>query len=288
MKKVWNFIVKFLTKASKDSVPAYAAQVAFFVLLSFFPFIMLLVVLASKISFVNVTIVSYILRLIPEGLDTYVAYIIDDVVNANIQSFTIITVLVSLWSAAKGIQALSTGLNKIYEVEQKKNFFLVRLICALYTLIFMLLFLVASVIHIFGSQIAHKVIDLYPAFANATLLILSLKNVFTFVIIFVFLLLIYYQLPNRRGSVRHEASGAAIATLLWMAITKGFSVYIQHTAANSKMYGSLTSLILITIWLYVCMQIVLYGAEVNYYMSELIERSREKQKERKQCREENS
>ena len=288
LKKVWNFIVKFVTKATKDSVPAYAAQVAFFVMLSFFPFIMLLVVLASKLSFVNVTIVGYILRLVPDGLDTYVAYIIDDVVNSNIQSFTIISVLVSLWSAAKGMQALSTGLNKIYGVEQKKNFVLVRLICALYTLVFMLLCLVAIVLHIFGTQIAHKVIDHYPAFANATLLILSMKNVFTFVIIFCFLLLIYYQLPSRRGSVRHEVSGAALAALAWMLMTHGFSIYIQHSAANSKMYGSLTSLVLIIIWLYVGMQIVLYGAEINYYMSNLIGRCREKQKQdmdRKHARE---
>ncbi len=280
LKKIVNFIFKFMKKATEDSVPAYAAQVAFFVMLSFFPFIMLLVVLASKLSFVNVTVVGYILRVVPDGLDTYVAYIIDDVVNSNIQSFTIITVFVSLWSAAKGMQALSTGLNKIYGVEQKKNFFLVRLICAVYTLVFLLLCLVAIVLHVFGTQIAHKVIDQYPAFANATLLILSMKNVFTFVIIFVFLLLIYYQLPSRRGNVRHEVSGAALAALAWMLMTRLFSVYMKYISTNSKMYGSLTSLILIIIWLYIGMQIVLYGAEINYYMSDLIWKCREIKKEK--------
>ena len=266
MKKVVRFIVKFVNKATADSVPAYAAQVAFFVMLSFFPFMMLLVMIASKLSVMNTNVLGYILRVVPSGLESYVAYIVDDVVNANIQSFTLITVFVSLWSAAKGIQALSTGLNKIYGVEQNKNYFLVRLICALYTLIFMLLCLVVIAIQAFGSQIAHKIIDHYPAFADATLLILSLKNVVTFLVIFIFLLLIYYQLPNRRGHMRHEFTGAVLASVAWMLMT----------ADNSKMYGSMTSIVLIIIWLYIGMQIVLYGAEINYYLSDLIWKYREK------------
>lgn len=128
MKKVVRFIIKFVNKATADSVPAYAAQVAFFVMLSFFPFMMLLVMIVSKLSVMNTNVLGYILRVVPSGLESYVAYIVDDVVNANVQSFTLITVFVSLWSAAKGIQALSTGLNKIYGVEQNKNYFLVRLV----------------------------------------------------------------------------------------------------------------------------------------------------------------
>jgi membrane protein len=252
-------------------------------MLSFFPFMMLLVMIASKLSVMNTNVLGYILRVVPSGLESYVAYIVDDVVNANVQSFTLITVFVSLWSAAKGIQALSTGLNKIYGVEQNKNYFLVRLICALYTLIFMLLCLVVIAIQAFGSQIAHKIIDHYPAFADATLLILSLKNVVTFLVIFIFLLLIYYQLPNRRGHMRHEFTGAVLASVAWMLMTRGFSVYIKYSADNSKMYGSMTSIVLIIIWLYIGMQIVLYGAEINYYLSDLIWKYREKHRLKKKA-----
>ena len=286
MKKVVRFIIKFVNKATADSVPAYAAQVAFFVMLSFFPFMMLLVMIVSKLSVMNTNVLGYILRVVPSGLESYVAYIVDDVVNANVQSFTLITVFVSLWSAAKGIQALSTGLNKIYGVEQNKNYFLVRLICALYTLVFMVLCIVVIAIQAFGSQIAHKIIDNYPAFADATLLILSLKNVVTFLVIFVFLLLIYYQLPNRRGHMRHEFTGAVLASLAWMLMTRGFSVYIKYSADNSKMYGSMTSVVLIIIWLYIGMQIVLYGAEINYYLSDLIWKYREKYHMKKKAKRE--
>lgn len=149
-----------------------------------------------------------------------------------------------------------------------------------------LLCIVVIAIQAFGSQIAHKIIDNYPAFADATLLILSLKNVVTFLVIFIFLLLIYYQLPNRRGHMRHEFTGAVLASLAWMLMTRGFSVYIKYSADNSKMYGSMTSVVLIIIWLYIGMQIVLYGAEINYYLSDLIWKYREKYHMKKKAKRE--
>lgn len=270
--KIIKLLKDFCKKASQDSLAAYAAQTTFFVLLSFFPFIMLLVMIASKFSLARTNVVLYLLDVAPDQLKTYIIYIVDEIMFSDSNSFTIITALVSLWSAGKGIQALTYGLDKIYGVEQKKNFFITRLISAVYTLVFMLLCLIIMVVHVFGKQIGTQIIDWNPSLANATILILSLKSSFTFMIIFFFLLLIYYQLPGRKGKVKHEVIGAALAALAWMLMTKLFSFYIQHISSVSRMYGSLTSVILIIIWLYIGMQIILYGAEINYHISDYIEK----------------
>lgn len=275
VKKVFGFTRDFVRKASEDSLPAYAAQTTFFVLLSFFPFIMLLIMIASKLSFAKTNIISYLLDIAPDQFNTYILYIVDDIMYSNNNSFTVITVIVSLWSAAKGIQALTYGLDKIYGVEKNKNYIITRLISTIYTLIFMIMCLVIMVIHIFGSEIAKRFIERSPQFANTTIFIYSLKNAFTFVIIFVFLLIIYYQLPGRKGHVKHEVTGAAIAALAWMLMTRGFTLYIKYIASASYMYGSLTSIILIIVWLYIGMQIILYGAEINYYMSDFLEKSKD-------------
>lgn len=265
----------FARKVSDDSLTAYAAQTTFFVLLSFFPFMMLLIMIASRFSFARTNVVYYLLDIAPSQLKTYILYIVDEIMYSNSNSFTIITAVVSLWSAGKGIQALTYGLDKIYDVERKKNFFIVRLFSALYTLVFILLCFLIMILHIFGKQIAIKIIELRPSLANATILILSLKSAFTFIIIFVFLLLMYYQLPGRKGKVRHEIMGASLAALGWMLMTKLFSFYIQHISSVSKMYGSLTSIILIIIWLYIGMQIVLYGAEINNFYQKYLQKDKE-------------
>ena len=96
-----------------------------------------------------------------------------------------------------------------------------------------------------------------------------------FILIFIFLLLMYYQLPGRKGKVRLEIMGASLAALGWMLMTKLFSFYIQHISSVSKMYGSLTSIILVIIWLYIGMQIVLYGAEINNFYQKYLQKDKD-------------
>ena len=275
IKRLFKMATDFARKVSDDSLTAYAAQTTFFVLLSFFPFIMLLIMIASRFSFARTNVVYYLLDIAPTQLKTYILYIVDEIMYSNSNSFTIITAVVSLWSAGKGLQALTYGLDKIYDVERKKNFFIVRLFSALYTLVFILLCFLIMILHIFGKQIAVKIIELRPSLANATILILSLKSAFTFILIFIFLLLMYYQLPGRKGKVRLEIMGASLAALGWMLMTKLFSFYIQHISSVSKMYGSLTSIILVIIWLYIGMQIVLYGAEINNFYQKYLQKDKD-------------
>ena len=275
IKRLFKMATDFARKVSDDSLTAYAAQTTFFVLLSFFPFIMLLIMIASRFSFARTNVVYYLLDIAPTQLKTYILYIVDEIMYSNSNSFTIITAVVSLWSAGKGIQALTYGLDKIYDVERKKNFFIVRLFSALYTLVFILLCFLIMILHIFGKQIAVKIIELRPSLANATILILSLNSAFTFILLFIFLLLMYYQLPGRKGKVRLEIMGASLAALGWMLMTKLFSFYIQHISSVSKMYGSLTSIILVIIWLYIGMQIVLYGAEINNFYQKYLQKDKD-------------
>ena len=270
MKKVLSAIGTFLRKSSEDSLPAYAAQATFFVLLSFFPFVILLILLSSRLSFANTDMALQILDFAPSQLSDYIQYVINDITYSNTTSFTVVTIIVTLWSSAKGMQTLAVALDKIYKVEKRKNFILLRVLCSLYTFVFMLLLILIMAAHVFAGPIAHEITSHFPEYINEAAFIISLKGVITFLVIFIFLLLIYYQLPGRKGEMRHEFIGAAIAALLWMLMTKAFSLYIAKVAVKSTMYGSLTSMILIIIWLYLGMQIVLYGAEINYFTTEFI------------------
>ena len=281
IKKFLKFLGRFFKKAGDDGLAAYAAQTAFYVILSFFPIVLLIVIMASKFSFINTDVIAYLVSVVPDEFSDYLMYIVDDIVYSNSSSFTIITIVVTMWSAGKGIQALTNGLDKIYAVEKKKNFILIRFLSVIYTLVFMLLMGLLMFLHIFGANIAKRIINKWPSLFNTTVLILSLKGVFTFVAVLIFVLLMYYKLPNRKSKFIRELPGAAAAALLWMLITSGFSLFIKNLSSSSYMYGSLTSIILLMMWLYIGMQMVFYGAEINYFLGELIDKSEEKQKQRK-------
>lgn len=262
-----NFIRIFARKSKEDSLPAYAAQTTFFTLLSFFPFVMLLLVFVNKLAFVKSNIAAYLLNVVPEGLQEYVIYIIDDVLYSEGYSFTIVSALVSLWSAGKGIQALTYGLDRIYRVDNDKNYFISRIMSAVYTILFMFMCVAVMILHMFGAQIARQIIKSNPLLENETILLFSFKSLFSCFIIFVLLLLVYYKLPGRKGKIKNEVFGAFVSSAAIMLLTKGFTVYMQYITKRSYMYGSITSIILLMIWLYIVMQIVLYGAQLSHLLN---------------------
>ncbi len=267
IKKIYKTILHFVRKAREDSLPAYAAQTTFFVLLSFFPFILLLLIFTSRLSFAKTNIIIYILNLVPDQFDEYILYVIDDIMYSDNNSFTVITMLVSLWSSAKGIQALGYGLDKIYGVEKSKNYIITRLISIAYTLTFMLMCLFLIVLDIFGEKIAEITENSNPLISGLIYFILNIRGIIFFVVLLLLILVIYYKLPDRQGVLKEELPGAIISASALLVMTGGFTFYIRYISETSYMYGSLTSVILIMIWLYISVQIILYGAEINYYIN---------------------
>lgn len=266
VKKIYSNIISFAKKSKEDSLSAYAAQTTFFIILSFVPLVILVFLISSNIPNLWTNILSYVLNAIPEHMHKYVYYVVDDIMNSGNKSFTIMTVLLALWSSAKSVQALCYGLDRIYGVKREKNYIMTRLISIIYVFILVVLCIVAMVIDIFASHIINAIIKHSHFMVDTTILLLSLRTLFIFFILFVLILLMYYQLPARKGRFRDEIYGAGAAAAALILMTRLFSFYIKYISNMSYMYGGLTSIIVIIIWVYFCVQIVLYGAQVNYYL----------------------
>ncbi len=266
VKKTYSNVRSFTRKSKEDSLSAYAAQTTFFIILSFVPLVILVFLISSNIPNLWTNILSYVLNAIPEHMHKYVYYVVDDIMNSGNKSFTIITVLLALWSSAKSVQALCYGLDRIYGVKREKNYIMTRLISIIYVFILVVLCIIAMVIDIFASQIINAIIKHSRFMVDTTIFLLSLRTVFIFCILFVLILLMYYQLPARKGKFRNEMYGAGAAAASLILMTRLFSFYIKYISNMSYMYGGLTSIIVIIIWVYFCVQIVLYGAQVNYYL----------------------
>lgn len=266
--KIKEFSQRFVKKSADDSLTAYAAQTTFFVFLSFFPFVILLFLLVNQIDFLRADIVNYLLRIVPGELREFVVYMSDEIGAQNTGSVTVATIIICLWSSGRGIQALTYGLDRIYGVTKRKNYLLSRILGAVYTMVFLVMCILVMVLHVFGSAIAGKIIELKPSLYNGTIVILSLRSLFTFLIFFALLLIIYCRLPGRKSKLKCEVMGAGIAAVCFMVMTQGFSFYMRYLSNASNMYGSMTSLILLMIWMYTSLQIVLYGAQINFFVNE--------------------
>lgn len=257
---------RFIRKMGQDAVGAFAAQSAFFIILSFFPFIMLLLTLLQYLPFSQEQLSHFTIGFLPDDVDRLVQSVINELYEKASGTVVSITAVVALWSAAKGVMALTKGFNAVYGIDETRGYLRLRLRAMLYTLAFVIILLVTLGVLVFGSSIYHWLIARMPSRLDMALRIISMRSLAGFVLLSVFFLLMYLFLPNRRTRIRDELPGAVVSACGWLAFSYIYSYYIEHLGNFSYLYGSLTAVVLLILWLYFCMYILFFGAELNVFL----------------------
>ena len=267
IKKIWNYIMKFVGKIMDDHVGAYAAQSAYFVVLSAIPFLLLLLTLARYLPFSQLDITDGIVNAAPASLKSIIRLVITEVYT---KSFSVVPVSagIALWSAGKGFMALSSGLNVIYNVRETRNYLYMRIRATIYTLFFIVAIVLTLILMVFGRSIRDLLVTYWPFIRDITDFILRFSTVITMFVLAVFFLCFYVFLPNRRMKLKDQIPGALLTSVSWTAFSFGFSLYFEHFKGFANMYGSLASILMIMLWLYICMYLFLIGAEVNVQLEE--------------------
>ena len=259
-------IVRFSNETVDEHMGAFAAQSAFFIFLSFFPIINILIALPTFLPFSKEQVLDIIYYVLPSKFEEYIGGLISDMYDNSTQSITIISFVIAIWSAAKGLMAIRNGLNEVYRSREARNYFIIRSISAVYTGVFLVLLLALVPLNMFGTQIAMYILNRFPEYANETWLIMSLKGTATFILLFIMFELMYTIVPTRKLKFRHQVPGALFAAFTWVAVTKLFSLYIDVYASRSYMYGSLTTVIMLMFWMYFVIYLVFLGAQINEYL----------------------
>lgn len=251
-----------------EHISAFAGQSAFFIFLSFFPIVSILLTLSNILPFSQSEILGVLFRFIPGNFQGAIEGIINDIYSNTNSSIVIISVIMALWSAAKGFMSLRNGLNEVYRSRDKRNYVVVRSISMAYTAIFIILIISMAVVNIFGEEIADWLVTNYPNSEQVTFFIYSFRNIASILIMFVFILFLYTFVPNKRMSILRQVSGAMIASTAWLLISKVFSRFFSYYVQYSTVYGSLTTVVLIMTWLYFAMYIIFIGAMWNQFIYE--------------------
>lgn len=262
-----NKVRAFSAKLQEDSITAFSAQAAFFIILSAFPFAMFLLTLINYLPFSAEDMSTIAAGLFPETLWNIVDTILSELMERSSGTILSITVIAALWSASRGMLALVRGLNAVYRHKETRNYFLVRIVSMLYTLCFAALLIITLILLVFGNQVYHFIITKLPFLSNLAVMIMSLRSLITMAILTVFFLLMYLVIPNRKSKILNELPGAILTAGGWLLYSFLFSFYVDHMGGLSYTYGSLTTLAICMLWLYFCMYILFIGAEVNVFLS---------------------
>lgn len=263
-KGVLHLALGFMERMRMDHISAYAAQAAYFLIMSFIPFVLFLTAIVQYTPLTYREVRQAIVGVVPENLQGFVLNIVAEVFSKSAAVLPI-SALMALWSSGKGMQALINGLNTIYHVRETRNWLINRIYSMFYMLLFVLALIASLLLLVMGSRIHMLISDYIPFLGNIIGRILNAKTFLVFVMQFLVFLVLYRYLPNRRASLKSQVPGAFFTAVAWSAFSYLFSLYFTFFPDFSIMYGSLSTLILVMVWLYFCMNLLLYGAEVNAY-----------------------
>ena len=275
IKELYDDIVELTGEITKDQVGAYAAQTAFFFMLCMIPIILLLLTMVQYTPVTKADVMTAVIQVFPSSVDSLITSIVNQVYNQS-SGIIPITIVVALWSAGKGVLAMSSGLNCVYNCRETRNYFFLRIRATVYTVMFILVIIFLLVLSVFGNSLNIFIAEHVPFLRNMADWLIRARNIITPIVMIVFLLLIYKFLPNRRDTYKRQLPGAVFSTLGWMVISWVFSVYVDVFKGFSSMYGSLTTIMLIMMWMYFCMYCILIGGELNIWFGEKIDESEER------------
>ncbi|MBE6598806.1 MAG: YihY/virulence factor BrkB family protein [Ruminococcaceae bacterium] len=252
----------------EDRVTVYAAQASFFVVISAVPFFSLLFAILGIFMPADVTVLFRSVRdLVPTPLLNAIAELITELRDIPSLSLLSLSAFTTLWSASRGISAIRNGLRTVYGIPRKRGFFRNRLASLIYTLAFIVMVLAVVVILLFGDFLYGMLTEKLRL--SSTLLDAAFRfrtPIFIVLISLVFNTM-YYAIARRNEQLRknffRHLPGALLAAIGWNVFSSLYSLYITHFPSSLSLYGGLTAICLIMLWLYFCMIILLGGAEVN-------------------------
>ena len=135
-KSVFKIVRTFIGRTQKDHLGAYAATCAYFIMISFVPFFMIIFYLASNMGANIPELTKGFITILPSGLKAYVESIINEILGKP-YAYVPVSVLLLIWSAAKIFHALTNGLNVISEVQETRGWFYLRFRSMFFVLIFL-------------------------------------------------------------------------------------------------------------------------------------------------------
>ena len=259
-----------LDKSYRDNIPALAGQSAFFLLLSAIPLILFVFSMLSLLTGKDLKAEDF--AAIPvQGMvpyfDKLINYIVDSVRKAT-SGTAIITAIVMLWSAGKGMYCITDGILRVYRIPNNKFWLLRRVYAMGYTIVMLLILfagLVAVLANIFLASSINQLIGGGEQIHWLTHVLLQLLFTLLQTVLMAWALKLFLRNKVERSytTMRALIPGMLITVIAWKVLTFGVVYYLRHFAVSS-VYGSLAGVFMVMIWVYFLTYLLLYGIQINF------------------------
>lgn len=252
-------LVKILKKPEMAILPA---NIAFYLILAIIPLLTIVVLIASSFDISIDLVADLVKSILPgEAGTTVVSVISGKGFDSNVGIFNITAFII----ASNGMRAIINASDAIYKI--KNNDFLKKIISSFILLfIIIILFVFMLVVPIFGNNILSlmhhaKILENY---ADEVIVLFNIvKWPITLFIIYFNIKLIYTIAPSQNIKSSETTYGAAFTTIIWLIATIIFKFYLTYFARYDILYGNLSSLIIMMVWVYFLSYIFVLGMAIN-------------------------
>ena len=241
----------------------HAASIAYYALLSFFPFLLLVFSLLGSITDNQedrIAVLTFVFRYFPTKLDFVTGQL--DAMNRTSVQLGVAGALALLWASLGVFGAITSAVNEAWGVERQRSFWKHRMVSFLMLVAGGGVMIVALLL--VGAVEVAQASSFGIMFARfqwlAVLQTLTLDYLATLLLI-VAIGLVYYFIPNAKTRFRDVWVGAALTGVLWRLAFDGFAWYIARNKSLTLIHGSIAAVVVFLLWVYVSSIILMYGVE---------------------------
>lgn len=256
-----------------------AASVSWSFFLALFPGILFLFTLIPffPIEGLQAEIFEVFRRVLPP--DTYDATrsTIDDILNNKRSGLLSFGFIFALIFATNGTNSLISNFNdSIHELEGR-SFWRQQLVSGLLTIVLVITFIVGIILIIFSSNILNDLLSFFRLERISPTLIELLRFALLLILILYSISVLYFYGPTKTREWRFLSPGAILATTLILIGSFGFSYYVSNFSQYNKLYGSIGTLLVIMLWIYLNAIVLIIGFELNASLAKAKKTQKQKQ-----------
>jgi membrane protein len=264
-KSSWRVIRRVVSASQEDEIFARAAQLGFLALLALFPSILGITAIIGMLppQVVSPRVMPYAQEVLPAESLSLVEGYLDQMAAGSGGKVVSASILGALWAASWGMMAIMASLNVVFGVPETRPFWKTVAIALLLTVGAAAFVLTSLSMILAGEQFTRWIINV-TGFSGWGKPVWSLVRwPLVLVLLLMAVDLIYFWAPNTHQAWRWVTPGAIFAVLLWILFSLGFKYYVDHFINYNVVYGPLTGVIILMMWLYMCGLTLLLGGELN-------------------------
>lgn len=274
MKRSWFFLIRLQREMGYDDAMGMAAQIAFYAMLGLFPFMIFVLSVISMFPLgdsLQPLLLDALQDQMPQEAAQYVTSVVMDLLPAENQGLLSFGLLASLWGASMAIGALITTINRAYNLRPRRNIAHQKLLSIALTLALSSLWLIAMTIILVGPKLTQELFQWIGIASETNTFWTSVRLPMAFVLNLTALSVLYYVAPEAKQKFRWILPGALTSTILWLGVSQVFRYFLQNFGQYNKTYGSLATVVVLMMWLWLSGLVFLLGAEINALMKRMEE-----------------